>query len=49
MAMDTSQNIGIGTLLPFKRLHVWTEDDENFNGGCCDEDMEHVPEPEEGI
>ena len=20
---------------------VWTEDDENFNGGCCDEDMKH--------
>lgn len=27
----------------------WTEDGENFNGGCCDEDMRHVLEPEEGI
>lgn len=22
----------------------WTEEDENFNGGCCDEDMEHALE-----
>ena len=24
----------------------WTEDDSNFNGGCCDKDMEHDPDPE---
>lgn len=27
----------------------WTEDSSEFNGGCCDEDMKHVPDPEEGI
>lgn len=29
--------------------NLWTEDSTTFNGGCCDEDMNHVLEPEEGI
>ncbi len=24
----------------------WTEDDSEFNGGCCDKDMEHEPTEE---
>lgn len=24
--------------------YAWTEDSDQFNGGCCDEDMEHDPD-----
>ena len=26
--------------------HKWTEDSAEFNGGCCDKDLEHDPDAE---